>query len=299
MSMKFSIASTDDHIPRHDFENLDERSIPFDAGRIEGYEDSSRANYPHRHTFYEIHMVRSGSGIHHIDDQKYEIESGAIYLLSPDEVQHWTLHTPLSGSVMIFKEEFLMHASSGVSVLDDLSFFHQLDRGNFFKPDAEKSDHLVDLFDTIITETEERRVGWENVVRSLVHIFLIEIQRSLSNVDSTILPNRNLHLARRFRRLVDRFVITDRHLTFYSEKLNVSPGQMQAVVKEIFDVSPGQMIQEALVREVKRRLVYTDVSIAEIAYALKFEDPSYFSRQFRKSVGQTPTAYRENILKQT
>jgi len=284
-----------DEIPRHDIEILDERSIPFDAKRVEQYDESAWADYPHRHSFYEIHMVQSGSGIHHVDEHSYEVEKGAIYFLSPEEVQHWTLTTPLKGFVMVFKEEFLLHAASGVSVLDDLSFFHRSDRGNLFQPDARQTRHLKGFFESIITEAAERRVGWENVVRALTHIFLIEIQRSLNDEDSSVPVNRKLGLARQFRRLIDRHALSERQVAFYADKLNVSGGHLHAVVREIFEDSPGHMILETVVREAKRRLIYTEASVAEIGYALNFEDPSYFSRLFRKHTGQSPTGYREGV----
>jgi AraC family transcriptional regulator, transcriptional activator of pobA len=289
--------NTRDKIPRHDLELLHERSIPFDARRVQDFDKNAWADYPHRHSFYEIHMVQSGSGIHHVDDHEYEIEKGAIYFLSPEEVQHWKLTSPLKGLVMVFKEEFLLHDSSGVSVLDDLSFFHRSDRGNVFQPDAKGSRHLKRYFENIITEAMEQQIGWENVVRALTHIFLIEIQRSLHGGESSVSVSRKLTVARQFRRLVDRHAVSERQVAFYADKLNLSGGHLHTVVREIFDGSPGQMISEAVVREAKRRLTYTEASVAEIGYALNFDDPSYFSRLFRKHMGQSPSAYRESLSK--
>lgn len=287
---------TSDEIPRHDLEVLDERSIPFDAGRVEDYDETAWADYPHRHAFYEIHLVQNGAGSHHVDDHHYEIEKGAIYFLSPEEVQYWRLKSPLKGFVMVFKEEFLLHASSGVSVLDDLSFFHRFDRGNVFQPKARELRQLTELFKKIVTETTERQIGWENIVRALTHIFLIEIQRSLIDGDSKLTAvSREQSLAKQFRRLVDQHALVERQVAFYADKLHVSGGHLHAVVREIFDDSPGQMILKAVVREAKRQLIYTEATVAEIGYALQFDDPSYFSRQFRKHTGQSPTAYRERL----
>ena len=36
------------------------------------------------------------------------------------------------------------------------------------------------------------------------------------------------------------------------------------------------------------------MSIAEVAYAVGFTDPKYFSKCFKKETGKTPSEYREH-----
>ena len=50
---------------------------------------------------------------------------------------------------------------------------------------------------------------------------------------------------------------------------------------------------EALkMREACRLLVYTGLSAQQIAYQLGFDDPSYFSRVFQRTLHFSPSAYR-------
>jgi AraC family transcriptional activator of pobA len=44
--------------------------------------------------------------------------------------------------------------------------------------------------------------------------------------------------------------------------------------------------------EAKRLLIYTDLTSAEVAYSLGFEDPSYFVRFFRRETGAAPIRFR-------
>jgi AraC-like DNA-binding protein len=44
--------------------------------------------------------------------------------------------------------------------------------------------------------------------------------------------------------------------------------------------------------EAKRLLYHSQSSIKEIAYELGYEDHTYFSRLFKKTVGRTPGAFR-------
>lgn len=42
-------------------------------------------------------------------------------------------------------------------------------------------------------------------------------------------------------------------------------------------------------------LAHTEMAVSEIAYALNFQDPAYFSRFFRRLAGQSPGKFREGL----
>ena len=44
--------------------------------------------------------------------------------------------------------------------------------------------------------------------------------------------------------------------------------------------------------EARRALLYSNLSVAEIGYALGFADPGHFSRFFTRHAGQSPRAFR-------
>jgi AraC family transcriptional activator of pobA len=50
-----------------------------------------------------------------------------------------------------------------------------------------------------------------------------------------------------------------------------------------------------LIKEAKNLLLSSENNVAEIAYDLGFESPSYFTRLFKKAVGMTPIQYREKL----
>lgn len=55
------------------------------------------------------------------------------------------------------------------------------------------------------------------------------------------------------------------------------------------------MIRERVLLEAKRLLTNLNITAAEIAYTLNFQDNSYFSRFFRKYTGQTPETFRKQF----
>jgi len=57
-----------------------------------------------------------------------------------------------------------------------------------------------------------------------------------------------------------------------------------------------ELIHISLIGEAKNLLRTADRSVGEVAYSLGFENLPYFSRLFKKEVGVTPKAYKNQLL---
>ncbi|MNU05838.1 DNA-binding transcriptional regulator AraC [compost metagenome] len=67
-------------------------------------------------------------------------------------------------------------------------------------------------------------------------------------------------------------------------------------MKETTGKSTTTHIAERISREAKALLQHTDWNVAEIAYALGFEYPTYFNNFFKKNTGSNPGAFRETMV---
>lgn len=93
--------------------------------------------------------------------------------------------------------------------------------------------------------------------------------------------------------LIEKYFLKERASSFYASKLALSTNTFSKKVKQQFGKTPTQLIKERVILEAKKMLHLTHKSIKEIAFELNFEDEFYFSRYFKKSVGLSPTHYRE------
>jgi AraC family transcriptional activator of pobA len=57
-------------------------------------------------------------------------------------------------------------------------------------------------------------------------------------------------------------------------------------------MSPLKILRRRLMLEAKRLLLYSNMTISEVAYFLGFDDPAYFSRVFRQDEGVSPRGFR-------
>jgi AraC family transcriptional activator of pobA len=72
----------------------------------------------------------------------------------------------------------------------------------------------------------------------------------------------------------------------------VSLVQLRAACAAATGQSPTKMIHARIITEAKRNLIFGDMTMEQIAYWLGFTDAAYFTRFFRKEVGQTPSQFR-------
>ena len=73
----------------------------------------------------------------------------------------------------------------------------------------------------------------------------------------------------------------------------VSEGYLRALFQEKCGMSPKKYLNAIRISEAKQLLTQTSLGISEIADAVGFADPLYFSQVFRKSVGAAPSEFRK------
>jgi AraC family transcriptional regulator, transcriptional activator of pobA len=96
----------------------------------------------------------------------------------------------------------------------------------------------------------------------------------------------------RLRELVEKNFRSERLLDFYAAKLAMTPDRLNDHVKRATGITAGHLIRQRVLTEAKRRLVFSNQPIHEIAHDLAFADPSHFVRSFRKYTGVTPQVFR-------
>jgi AraC-like DNA-binding protein len=75
-------------------------------------------------------------------------------------------------------------------------------------------------------------------------------------------------------------------------RAGLSPFQLDQRIRALFGLSPGQYLSRLRIGRACDRLRHTDAPLRELALECGYADQAAFTRQFHKSVGLTPGAYR-------
>lgn len=77
--------------------------------------------------------------------------------------------------------------------------------------------------------------------------------------------------------------------------LFIHPRHLTNTIKLTTGVSPCDIMEERMLREVKRLLQETDLSVADIGYRFAYKEPTNFIKFFKGMTGTTPLKYRKSL----
>jgi AraC family transcriptional activator of pobA len=104
--------------------------------------------------------------------------------------------------------------------------------------------------------------------------------------------NPNAALFARFREVVEERFRTSAGISDYSDVLGVTPSRLRSACIGVAGSSPVAIVNDRIMVEAKRMLLYTSMTISEVAYEVGFQDPAYFSRFFAGREGRPPSMFR-------
>ncbi len=107
------------------------------------------------------------------------------------------------------------------------------------------------------------------------------------------LPDFKVDLIRRFNVLVDDNFKEKHQVSEYAKMLNKSPKTLSSLFKKYSDKTALTFINERILLEAKRLLLYSDKTSEEISYELGYKESGHFSKFFKNQVGKTPIEFRK------
>ena len=248
----------------------------------------------HRHgNLFQILIITQGGGEMTYEAATLPFEAPCA-LLTPATVAHGYRFHPSAteGWVVSFTED-VTHAlgdHSGEALARLRSLAEQ--------PVVPLGEPEVSRLDRLCGELHEERFlareGHRYAMRGYLALIAIEVVRLAASRarSGTVTLTPADPCVETFRVLVEEHFRRERLLSFYADKLAMTPDRLNDHVKRATGVTAGHLIRQRVLTEAKRQLVFTGAPIHEIAYDLAFSDPSHFTRFFRKQTGTTPQEFR-------
>ena len=141
-----------------------------------------------------------------------------------------------------------------------------------------------------------------DIVRSLFGTMLLEfisIMRRNAEHETIKDQQEEINYSLHKRQIVDKFIKlveeSDgriRRVDEFASQLNVTPKYLSTILKEVLNRRPSSYIMNYTMKAIEHRLRFTDMTIQEIAYDLKFPNPSFFGKYCKEHLGMTPLEYR-------
>lgn len=157
--------------------------------------------------------------------------------------------------------------------------------------EIEKFKLMEKLF---MNDLEEKDHLQGEMLRSLLKRLLITSTRMLQKeIAEPDIAKPQMDLIRRYNILVEQHFKEFHQVKDYANLLFKSPKTLSNLFSKHIGKSPLLVINERIILEAKRLLLYSDKSTEEIAQELGYNDSSHFSKFFKKHVGDSPSSYRK------
>lgn len=279
-------------IPIHNFARDDRTSIPFNFIPMEKKTDYD-ASVAHRHNYYEIFFFEEGGGTHQIDFQDIEIESNSIHFVSPGQVHHVKRAIGSSGYVMLFSREFYYLNLQNKKFLFELPFLNNNAANPILNLTVEEFSQVRTLVKALEAEFLSDNALKEEMVRSYLNLTLLNSKRLFFQYYPAESEISGSGLYQEFRIALENNFAEMHRVSEYASELSVTEKHLNETTKKAVGRTTSEVIYDRIILEAKRLIRHSDRSNKEIAYFLHFDDPSHFSKFFKKRVGCSPIEFKK------
>ena len=227
-----------------------------------------------------------------IDEISYTMPASCILPLVSN--QNFRFERPEALIAWQFNREFycLLDHDKEVGCVGFL--FYGIQHPMFIQLEREEIEEINHLEKVFTAELELKDKFQGEMLRTLLKRVIIKTTRAAKQQSDDYLqnPEEKLDLVRKFCLFVEGNFKQHHDVKFYADALHKSPKTLSNLFAILNQPAPSVLIRNRIILEAKRLLHYTDKSGKEIAFELGFENPSHFSKMFKKHTGTNISQYR-------
>lgn len=248
----------------------------------------------HGHDFYELEICLSGSGYTIINNNKYNVHRGSVFLITPADIHNYTECENLKILNLTFTPDAIEY-SSFIELLYPMKYVA-----------GYIDDEALSVFEVYINkmfsesnETPGRKKQFgKKYISLLLSCILIELYRINTNnsviFEEQMPPFLQIQKAIYFIRSHFKENITQKDV---ADNCEISISTLNRKLTEYLGMGFKKYLVNLRLEYAKQLILQTDEQITNIALYSGFNSLSYFQRAFTKKYNMTPTAYRKKETK--
>ena len=243
-------------------------------------------------------LVLEGSSEIALDYVPYTIGANSFTIIMPTHtIQLNKVSKGFKGKLLVISREFLDECNTAKRS-PSMANYMQLRKNpcTTFEP---QETELVDIYLELLRSKIKNRTHFfqKEVMQNAFVGFLLEIANIfMGKKDGLLMPalSRKEELFEQFLQLLFEHCKEQHVVTFYAEKLFITPQYLSLILKELTGKSANKWIDDALIVEAKILLKAPQATVQQVADMLHFSDQSTFGKFFKKHMGISPMEYRKS-----
>lgn len=260
--------------------------------------------YIHSHdNFSELVIVLNGSAEHIVDNEKYRISKGDVFVISDETVHGYAGVRDFRICNIMFDPHFFI--TSDLDITESAGFQALF----VLEPHCSRTKHFASrlkldfnafiqinhLIEKLYQEYTDKQTGWKTMVKSDFLNLAVVLSR-LYNVEKITDETEIIKLAEAIA-YIEKNYAESLSVSGLAKLSNYSERQFIRLFKETFGCIPIDYITNLRMQKARELLKTSSLPVTEIASRCGYNDSNYFSRIFKKHNAETPSEYRINFRK--
>jgi AraC family L-rhamnose operon transcriptional activator RhaR/AraC family L-rhamnose operon regulatory protein RhaS len=256
----------------------------------------------HIHGFDELVIILRGTAVHIVDGQPFPVKSGDVFVVSGrHEHQYQNLHG-LALANILFDSRSLQMSQWDVRALSGFHALFALEPvlraqqkfNNRLHLSEKQLRQVNEMIQTLQCETGARNPGYRIMAEGIfmqLTVFLSRCYSDKPSSESHDLLRLGDAIACIETRFAEKITLDD-----LAKKAQFSKRHFLRIFQECMGRSPIDHLLHVRIQKATELLAGSDRTITDIAFDCGFTDSNYFTRQFRKTTGHSPSEYRKTRM---
>ena len=240
---------------------------------------------------YVLAYCASGSATIVVDENEFILSSNSVITITSGQIHHFKKLKAAKGFILEFTYDFFCKDDNDIELVFHNSLFCHFAMNEVIP--LAKSELLHKELLQIEKEIAEQPYQYLISIHSRIELMLVEINRAKIMLGGEIYKPDALFL--KFLEAVRADFKKNRTV----KQIAASLGTTESKLNELSKLHTGKTAQNVIfgltASEAKRLFTYEKLSVKEVAYALGFNDPFYFSNFFKKQTKQSPKLYKDKF----
>ena len=279
------------NITKIEDKNLSFRVYDLDAEHVSDYLQA------HKKDHFCIIIVQTGTIDVQIEDKMHFLNTGKISIIFPDQIHFLSnLSAELTGKIILFEEvlfcsDILKNELSAYNVNLSAHLNCTALANAEFESVLPIIKNIQDVYNAPSLVKKEQ-------ARFFIKIFLLGLIESVHGQHPVLQQdtqdaNQNIYIG--FKKLLNEQYKSERTVQYYASKMAISPKTLNAITKKHCGETAINAIHNRILTEIKRQLLFSDLSHKEIAFDLGFSSPSALNKFVRAKLKETPTELQHGL----
>ena len=159
--------------------------------------------------------------------------------------------------------------------------------------DNENFNVLLDLLVHIKKEIDDKsnNVLRNEIAKAYFKILLLELFQLRGQGNHLLEKSPYLDDFIRFQQALKTHIQQEKKVKFYAEKLLLTTKKLNTITQSILHISAKEYILSMVILEAKKYLKCSKMTTKEVAYQLGFDEPTNFTKFFKKHTQQLPSEF--------